>query len=105
MAVRTIIPGTVVLASDNIRHLTALRSTGPDGMARIAGHSLPLGMVVVAKDRPKNIPRRRGSAVRGQLVTDAARTDLALGRMTRVAIIVGLKANRDRLARTGRLVT
>lgn len=62
-------------------------------------------VIRVAKDRFKDITRLRRSAIWSEFVADVARADLALGRVTRIAGRVCLKADGYRSARPARRVT
>ena len=93
--------GVVVLLGYDGGHLVALAS-GPDGVAIAAANTV---VVTVSENGTENISRLRRSAIWSKLVADIARADLALGSVAREAVIVGLDADGDRLARTGRGMT
>lgn len=93
--------GVVVLLGDDVGDLIAL-AAGPDGVAIAAAYTV---VGAVGENGTENVSRLRRSAVGGKLVADIARADLALGRVAREAVVVGLDAGGDRLARTGRRVT
>src|SRR6478735_9159614 len=67
------------------RDLTSLRRSGADGMTFGAIHSLSGAVLAMAEDGAKDISTSRSPSVRSYLVTDVARTDLALGSVTGVA--------------------
>ena len=90
-----------MLLGDYIRHLLPLTS-GPHRVAIAAANTV---VVAVGENGTENISRLRRSAIGSKLVTDIARADPALGRVAREAVIVGLDADGDRLARTGRRMT
>jgi len=97
---RTVVTGgpvirraAVMLGGGNIRNLPPLRSPRVNLVTLDTAHA---GVVGVCKDRLKNITALRRSAMRAKIVTGAARTDIALGRVARVAICMGLESGRDR---------
>lgn len=94
MAGRTAVGSVVVLLSDDICHLPSLRAR-PYRMAIAAADA---GVIAVSKDGAKDVSRLRSAAVRSKLVTDVARADLALRRVARKAVIVGLDPGGDRFA-------
>ena len=61
-------------------------------------------MVAMPKYGLKDVSRLRRPVIRGNVVTNAAGADLAFGRVTRVAVVMGLKSDWYRLSRTGRFV-
>lgn len=89
---------SAMLEDRNVRHLTCVWSPRNNIVTFVTAHTLTERMIAVPEDRLKIIFRLRSAIVRGQLVANGARTDLALGGMTTIAIIVGSDADRDRLA-------
>ena len=71
-------------------------------MAFVTADALTCGMVAVTEDRLKTVVRLQRPVIRCKLMTDIARTDLALRRVTGKTIIVRVDARLDRLARSRR---
>ena len=62
-------------------------------MTIVAAHALTAGVVIVAENGFENVTRLRRPAIRSKRVADVTGTDLALGCVATVAIIVGGDAN------------
>lgn len=91
----------LVLDRNRQAHLLRLRRSVANSVAFITIDALGSGMIGVAEHRLENIPCRRRPAIRGKFVTHIARADLALRRMTRIAIRMRTEAGRDRLGGPG----
>lgn len=89
--------GILVLDRNGSAHLSGLRRAVANGVALVTIDALTASMIGVAENRLKHIPRRRRPAVRRKLVADIAGTDVAFGRVARIAVRMCIKARRDRL--------
>src|SRR5687768_7901319 len=85
--------------------LASLRSIRPNVMTTCAVKSLGRGVVAMTEHDVENISSGGRSAIRRELVTDVARTDLAVRRVACIAVHVGLNADRQTLSGSGRFVT
>ncbi len=84
--------GRPVLQDRDVCHLTALGSARDDAMTFAAVHTLPGSMIRMSEDGLEIVLGRQCSTIRGDLMTDVAAADLALGRMTRVAIVMSIES-------------
>ena len=91
----------VVLLRGDIRDLTALLAL-TNVVAFVAALARMRG---VREYGLKDVTRLRRAAVGSDRMTNRARADLALGRVTAKAIVVGLKPHRNVPARTREIVT
>ena len=103
---RAIITGSaVVFLGRDRRDLAPLLPARANRMTIGAIEALSTRMIAMAKHSFEDNPARRCSAIRSEFVTDIARADLFLGRVTGVTRRMRLDTDRDRLARTAHLVT
>jgi hypothetical protein len=87
-----------MLLGNDVRDLSTLAGSRPNGVALIAADTLSSRVVIMPEDGPEQVTRLWRASVGGQLVTYAARSYLALGGVTAKAVRVGLIPDWDRLA-------
>ena len=94
-----------VFLSRDRRDLAPLLPASADRMTIGAIETLSTRMIAMTEHGFEDDPARRCSAIRSEFVTDIARADLLLRRVTCVTRRMRLDTDRDRLARSAHLVT
>ena len=106
MALETVIPrACFVLQNRNVGNLPRLRRSRILMMAIVAVYPLLGRVVTVPEDIFKSILRLQSTVIRGESMTDAARSDLAFLSVAAKTIVVGLKSDGDRLSGSAGLMT
>ena len=100
-----IISRTFMLLRLDSRHLAALWCTGANRMTFGAIHALGTTVFAMAEDSAKHVSSSRCSTIRCDLMAHIARTDLAFGSVTCIAIRVCFDSDRKRLPCSRRFMT
>lgn len=93
-----------VLEDLDVRHLTRVRDTGDHVVTFIAAHALSRSVILMSEDRAEIVFRLERAVIRPKRMTGRATSDRRFRRMAGEAVVVRRDADRNGLARAGRLM-